>query len=141
MKYMWTREQLKTRAKSALRGSYWKAFLVSIILSIVGSDREGINLNWNTNNNNVNINTDYNPQMVIEGARHMTSYAIPIITITIIVVLLILCFRIFIGYAIEVGGKRYFLRAAEKDVELNNLGYSFKNSRYMGIIKSMLYKN
>lgn len=31
---MWTRAELKYRAKDVLRGSYWKALLVSLLLAI-----------------------------------------------------------------------------------------------------------
>ncbi|MCS4455924.1 hypothetical protein JTT00_17640 [Clostridium botulinum] len=32
---MWTREQIKGRAKRILELNYWKAFLVSLVISIV----------------------------------------------------------------------------------------------------------
>jgi len=38
---MWTREYLKTRAKKVLKVSYWKAFVVSLILGIAIGDRGG----------------------------------------------------------------------------------------------------
>lgn len=33
---MWTRAELKERAKGCLRQYYWAAFLVSLIFSIIG---------------------------------------------------------------------------------------------------------
>lgn len=136
---MWTREQIKTRAKSVLRGSYWKAFLVSIILGIVGGGTGGFNFRWNINSNDSGYER-YVPQSIMDNTRHMIPYIISIATIAIIITLLIFLFRIFVGYAIEVGGKRYFVRAAGKDVDLNNIGYSFNGERYKNIIKVMLYR-
>jgi len=135
---MWTREQIKTRAKSVLRGSYWKAFLVSIILGIVGAGRGGFN--FNSSNNNNNGYRRYVPERVIDNISDIAPYIIPIVSVVIGVTLLVLCLRIFIGYSIEVGCRRYFVRSAEGDVNLDNMGYSFNRSRYMNIIKAMLYK-
>lgn len=36
---MWTREELKNRAKALLKKIYWKAFLVSIVIAIAGGNR------------------------------------------------------------------------------------------------------
>ena len=33
---MWTRELLKTNAKQALQGRYWRSFWICLVLSFVG---------------------------------------------------------------------------------------------------------
>ena len=38
---MWTREELKSRAKDCLRKYYWMAFLVSLIASLLGGGMSG----------------------------------------------------------------------------------------------------
>ncbi len=38
---MWTREQIKGRAKRILELNYWKAFLVSLVISVVTADSYG----------------------------------------------------------------------------------------------------
>ncbi len=38
---MWTREQIKERAKRILKLNYWKAFLVSLVISVVTADSYG----------------------------------------------------------------------------------------------------
>ncbi len=38
---MWTREQIKGRAKRILELNYWKAFLVSLVISIVTAGSYG----------------------------------------------------------------------------------------------------
>ncbi len=134
---MWTREELKTRAKAVLKGSYWKAFLVSIILVFVGGSNGGPNLNWRINNSG-GYRQSF-PLSMIDNIGHMVSY-ITILIITIAVILLIIALRIFIGYSIEVSGRHYFIKSAEGNADLNNLGYSFKNGKYKNIIKGMLYR-
>lgn len=48
--------------------------------------------------------------------------------------------RIFLGYPLEVGARRYFVRAAKREVNLGNLGYSFNSDRYLSIVGAMLYR-
>lgn len=36
---MWTRELLKTNAKQALQGRYWRSFWICLVLSFVGAGR------------------------------------------------------------------------------------------------------
>lgn len=136
----WTREQIKTRAKAVLRGSYWKAFLVSIIMGIAGGSQGGFNVSSTFNSRNNNNSTWFGWQSGIDNIRYSLPFIISIFAIAITIFLIIICFRIFIGYSIEVGGRRYFIRSAEKDVNLNNLGYSFNGKRYINIIKTMLYR-
>lgn len=47
----------------------------------------------------------------------------------------------FLGYELEIGGRKYFIKAAENDVNLNYLGYGFSNGRYAEIMKSMLWRS
>ena len=49
--------------------------------------------------------------------------------------------RIFIGYAFEVSGRRYFVQSAQNDIDMNYLGYSFGKEKYLDIIKTMLWRS
>lgn len=40
---MWTRELLKTNAKQALQGRYWRSFWICLVLSFVGLGGAGAN--------------------------------------------------------------------------------------------------
>jgi hypothetical protein len=44
-RYMWNRKMIKTRAKEVLKISYWKAFLVSLVIALVGGASGG-SYNW-----------------------------------------------------------------------------------------------
>lgn len=134
---MWTRKELKTRAKAVLKISYWKAFLVSLILAFVGGDSGGFfNFNWNMGGNN-GQNT---PGPLVDSAGEVFPYLFFIIMGIGIVLLLALAFRILLGYPLEVGGRKYFIRAAQKDFDLNFIGYAFNKQRYVDIIKTMFWR-
>ncbi|SCY10357.1 DUF975 family protein [Alkaliphilus peptidifermentans] len=133
---MWTRAELKTRAKGVLRASYWKALLVSIIIAIVGGRGGGVNFS----NSRLNLNSSNTPPFNNINNNISPAYLISILVIVAIIILFAMAFRVFLGYPLEVGGRRYFVRAAEKDVNMNYLGYSFGKSRYLDIVKTMLLK-
>jgi hypothetical protein len=119
-----------------LRISYWKAFLVSIIVGIASGSGGG-------------GGSSYNRHFGSSGSSSFSSsgndlaflgIAIGILIIIIIVTLLALAFRIFLGYALEVGGRKYFVQAAQNDISMDYLGYAFKKDRYLNVIKAMLWK-
>ena len=48
---MWSINELKSRAIAVLKMSYWKAFLVSLVLAIAGGyGGSSFNLNWKVDN-------------------------------------------------------------------------------------------
>ncbi len=128
---MWTRKLLKTRAKAILKISYWKAFLVSLVIAFAGGNSGGgFNFSWNVGNR-----TSQNPD-----SGEMFAFWSIIMLITLIVTLLVLAFRILLGYPLEVGGRRYFIRSAQNHFDLNFLGYAFEKQKYFDIIKAMLWR-
>ncbi|MCX7710255.1 MAG: DUF975 family protein [Clostridia bacterium] len=135
---MWTRAELKAKAKDVLRISYWKAFIVSLVIAIVGGGGGGGGgFNGNFGGGNAGNNAD-----PFNGANNEI---LPIIIGAIIVAVLLallfaLALRIFVGYHVEVGGRRYFIQSAQNDVDMNYLGYGFKKGRYISIIKAMLWR-
>lgn len=125
---MWSRKVLKQKAKDILKLNYWSAFLVSLVLAIIGgSHNYSFNGNWNS------------PSGKSPGG--IPDWMIVTIVVAIIVGVLVgLAFRIFVGYALEVGGRKYFVQAAQRDFNMNYLGYVFNKTRYMDVVKAMLWR-
>ncbi|TYQ16326.1 UNVERIFIED_CONTAM: putative integral membrane protein [Acetivibrio alkalicellulosi] len=132
---MWTREMLKTRAKSVLRDSYWKAFLVSLVILIVGGDGSSPGFSWNFGNSGGHPDQFYNV-----GNEFLPFIILTILGIFTIIIMFALAFRIFLGYPLEVGGRCYFSKSAQDDVNMNYLGFGFSKGRYGDIVKTMLWK-
>ena len=133
---MWSREFLKDRAKAVLKVSYLKAFLVSLVIGIVGGG-EGGSFNWNFRN----YNSQYQPNSFLERTITLSPYFTVSFKIIIIVILLAIVFRIFLGYSLEVGGRHYFAQSAQNDINMKYLGYSFGKEKYLDIIKTMLWRS
>jgi len=136
---MWSRGGLKQRAKNALRDTYWKAFIVSLVVSMIasgGAGGSGANVgNWN--------NSSGSQGNIGRFSGDPDIFAIIAIMVGVVVLIIIIVaslIRIFLGYNLEVGGRRYFIQAAQGDVNMGYLGYGFKKERYMNIIKTMFLK-
>lgn len=146
---MWSRVSIKTYAKDFLRKHYWKAFLVCLIVAIVGNT--GI-----TANSQVERYRDYNQDYIVNEENHDIAlrvknssfnfwakhiigesifYVARDIFITIVIVLVIL--YITIGLVLNVGKSRFFLKGFEGDVCIKYLFSTFNLKEYFSILKTM----
>ncbi|WP_028612672.1 DUF975 family protein [Paenibacillus harenae] len=135
---MWDRKELKREAKDVLRRSYWKAFLVSIILGFVGGGGGFPSFNFNAGSSGSSGISD-SPGVEIDWGIFAPFLAIAI-GIMIIAILFALAFRILLGFPLEVGSMRYFKQSAEHEANLNHLGFAFNKGRYLDIVKAMLWR-
>ena len=122
---MWTRKHIKQKAKNVLKFNYWKAFIVSIVIMIAGG-------NYSTDKlfKFIEKSEEYNgysPELIAKLLLF-----IGIISITIIIL------RVLLGYMIEVGGRKFFVKSAEGEVDMGYLGYCFKKDRYSSVLLTML---
>lgn len=132
---MWTRRDLKERAKDVLRNTYWKALLISIVIAIASGNGGSSGGNDSTNNNNDSgfpfldtINTYVLPNLILFFAAGIA------------IVLFALALRIFIGYPLEVGGRRYFVKSAQYYDNKRCFRFAFDGRNYIGIVLTMLLK-
>ncbi|MFW5790972.1 MAG: DUF975 family protein [Bacillota bacterium] len=124
---MWQRSQLKHRARQVLKGNYWSAFIVSLVILITGGSH-----------NRLDILTE-SFQGVESGNVFNLNFQIALIVGLVILIFVLL--RIFIGYAFEVGGRKYFIKLAEGESKISNLGFAFKQNRYSNVFITMLLRS
>lgn len=131
---MWTRKELKLRAKEVLKKNYWKAFLVSIVIAVAG----GSNFSGSYQGGE---NHDFSEILASSGIFEKSVLLAPIIFIIVIVVIimimLIAAFRIFLGYPLEVGGRSYFIKSAQNHDNRKCFGVAFNKRNYLGIVRTM----
>jgi uncharacterized membrane protein len=143
---MWTRSELKARAKEVLRGSYWKAFLVSLLLAIVtGSGLGSNNFSWNSKGDQASSPSMGGTRSTVEDALNSVGpdlwwIAAVVAAVGLIVLLIAIAFHVFLSNPLEVGARQYFKRAAEQEVNMNYLGFAFDKTRYMNIVIAMLWR-
>lgn len=127
---MWSRKELKDRAKSFLRKNYWKAFLVSIVIAIAGG-----NGGWGGGGSS--SNSEGHSSLINNQSFDLTFVLIVIFTF-LVILLIISALRIFIGYSLEVGGRRYFVQSLQDKDNKKCFKFGFDGQNYGGIIKTML---
>lgn len=126
---MWSRKELKDRAKAFLKRNYWKAFLVSIVIAIAGGNRSWSGGGSSNSGGHSTFNSNH--------SFDLTLVLIAIFTF-IVIILIIMALRIFIGYSLEVGGRRYFVQSVQYKNNQKCFRFGFDGENYGGIIKTML---
>ena len=129
---MWSRKELKSKAKEVLRRGYLSAFGVSIVITLA----EG---GWNSRFNSRSRFSIENPDNINSVFHYFINWKI--ISMLLIFFLIALVLRILIGYCLEVGGRRYFIKSAQYDDNTRCLRFGFQDGNYKGITTTMLVKN
>lgn len=135
---MWERGELKRRAKEVLRTSYWKAFVVSLILVILG---EGAGIPSFNRNFGSSGRTEMTNSGIVSDWGVLGPLLFIAVFIGLFIVLLGIAFHILIGSPLIVGSQRYFKQSAEGEVSMRNVGFSFRKDRYWAIVGTMLWRN
>ena len=134
--FMWTRKELKDKAKLVLKKVYWKAFAVSIIILLAGGNGFGGNGGSDHKNGREpdNIYSIFTNDAVMKYAEILMAFMF-------IFMLIFIAYRIFVGYHLEVGGRRYFLQTAE-DVDTDGcFRFAFTGDNYKKILFSMFWRD
>lgn len=156
---MWNRAELKSDAKKILFGNYWKAVLVTLILTFITS---GININFTTNltgtggtyekwsNEQIldfgnQITNNYSINGTINMIRNMFSSISPMAlhmmaTVGVLVALISVLATIFIIQPLHVGCIRWYIINRTQKLELSELLNAFRKG-YFNTVKIMFCKN
>jgi uncharacterized membrane protein len=131
---MWTRELIKTRAKAVLKTNYWEAFLVSLVVGIASG---GFNIRVSNNGNGYNLQVTNGVILSEEQIRSFLAVSL----ITLVVFFITISLKIFLGYCLEVGGRKFFIKAAEGESKIGYLGLGFRKEYYSDILITMLLRS
>ena len=151
---MWTRAELKEKAKIFLRKNYWVAFgaaLIMLITGAIGEANNGFEVGWNLNSNDRNTiiirdnNIIFNPSddnrfsfpVMILGDDPLV---VPFV-IAVSILFLAILFRLFLTYPIETGGKRFFLNGQKEDVDFSYVFSIFRSGNIMNIAKTLFFRD
>lgn len=134
---MWSRRELKERAKNVLRRNYWKAFLISLVIAFVsGGVGSGSGYrNEYRSGDGFGSSTPF-------GGPDTNFLAIALIALAAVgfILLFAAAIRIFLGYPLEVGGRKYFVQSAQYFDNRGCFRFTFDGRYYLGIVGTMLLK-
>lgn len=134
---MWTRESIKSKAKEALQGNYWKAFWVSLVLVIVTVNGSSSRRNNSSINNGIDNFTGSRSSFISDATRLYLKLSMIIASILIILIIL----KILIGFILEIGGRKFFIKLSEGEVNMGYLGHYFNRESYLDIVLTMLLRD
>lgn len=150
---MWTRGELKSRAKDFLRGNYWKSFWVALVIFLVGGNDNpfmGSGSNSRAGGGQepgirFNVGDAFfggssgisNWWLERVGVPRMIFFSIGT---ALAVLLLVVGFRVFVGAPLSVGGRTYFLKGMEGEADPVHLAWVFKSSAYLNVVKTMFMR-
>ncbi|NLK63858.1 MAG: DUF975 family protein [Tissierellia bacterium] len=121
---MWDRAELKTKAKEVLKEKYWKSFLISLVLLLSGADGSGGSSGRDAGEK-VSEWVDFSEYIIIIVAF----------------VILVIAYRILIGYSLEIGSRKFFIQSAQYKKDAGCYSFAFASENFRGIISTMLLKD
>ncbi len=128
---MWTRAELKSRAKEGLRRYYWYGLLVVFVAGILGA---GSSEGYMPTGVTSTVNTAETNSII---AGNDMEFLLILLCVMFVIFAVVILFSIFVSNVVAVGKCRYFSMST---LEQRNAGFEelfggFKKGRYMNIVK------
>lgn len=161
---MWTRKELKQKAKASLKRNYWKIVLVSALLILLGGGFGSTGFSYSSSHKaNVTGTAD---NMKEESAEtevdlgnlligeyetdekpdHEDYIAMVVLAVVVFVAVFLVLFvvifavQIFLYNPIIVGTNRFMLKSIDDKAEVKEIMYGFDHS-YLNIVKTLFFKD
>lgn len=162
---MWTRKELKEKAKTALKRNYWKAVLVSLLLIMLGEgfvpaaaasggsdeqEQTEVKTDWEITERNEAF--DSVKESVEESLREIEQVDEPertgfivvfmvfVVTVFIFVGVFVILADIFLVNPFCVGTKRFMLNSVDSMGNIADLGYAFDHN-YKNTVKTTFHRD
>lgn len=147
---MWTRSMLKSQAKMNLKSKYWSAFVVTLIISILGGGASAFNGRFS--GGSIGFDSDTLKQMQDGNFQQYFTYLedffhsglfVATIFLGVLAALIGVAFSVFVSSVVQVGGNRWFSRSRESAgaPSIGMIFSLFKAGSYLKTVGSMLWMN
>lgn len=138
---MWTRSQLKERARADVNRSYWGLVLMSLIVSII----DGIGNGHNSGGSSYTNNT-YRGTVTTDSVSWNWFFAIMIavLLIALVSICISLVLKAFLLNPLRLGATKYYIEAArgeKKAGDIGLIGYAFGSGHYKNIAKTLFLRD
>ncbi len=140
---MWNRIELKYKAKQTLKGTYVNGLIVSFLMMLASgawmNKRDGgkhMSGKFNFNDFSGDISGHDN---FFDALGFPTVLGLVLGFLTVVVAMVFI--KLLVGYLIEVGGQKYFLKARNGESTINHVTYGFSSGKWMNIVKTMFLRS
>lgn len=133
---MWTRKLLKTNAKQALQGRYWRSFWICLVLSFVGLGGAGANSGNAARQAVSTVTDDTTAYDIINSIPDSMLGAI--LVGMLIGSIAALCWALFVVYPLNVGRCRYFMESRQSLTPVSTVVSTFRRPYGNPIVVQLL---
>lgn len=132
---MWTRAELKERAKNDIKPFYWYGVLVCFIAGILGAGSSGgggsISAGSRSNGNSYSGGSVWN--------ERSAAIFLLILGVVLVVMIVAIVVGIFVSNLIAVGKLRYFMDSAvmQQSAGIGRIFFAFGGGNYLNVVKTM----
>jgi uncharacterized membrane protein len=157
---MWTRAELKGRAKGTFRLNYWKCVLVALIFAVIGGGAGSSSAIGSSASSGVadvqsdtlfsDNGTDSMSELnaIINGfidetpftAQELIIFASIFVVVFMIILIVAAVIDVFVFNPLQIGCNRFFVRNLHEKAQVGNLGFSF-DTDYLNAVKIMFFKD
>lgn len=128
---MWSRSELKDNAKIVLKQCYWKAVLVSLVLTIaIGGAGAGAG----SSAGNKSDEGAFSSLLQSNDAGFVAFVLSMVLAFSLITMVVGFVVDIFLLSPLEVNARRFFVISRVQPADLKELGFCFKNG-YLNVVK------
>ena len=131
---MWTRKELKDRAKAVLKTTYWKAFLASLVLTMVGGGGSVFSFEMDGGDLKDSFFLGDKPEALLGIILLVTGIALTAAVAGILI-------AVFVGGPLEVGVQKFFVGNQQERGSLNDLGGGFAKESYLKVVTAMFLRS
>lgn len=134
---MWTRKELKDRAKSVLKLNYWRTVLVALIFTFVGGGASsgGGSIGGSSLSNSQNFEyADFTSAATEIAATEIAAIVAALAVIIIVVFAIALALSVFVFNPLIIGCQRFFIRCRQEQPGVGEVTYAFNHS-YLNVVK------
>ena len=159
---MWTRAELKRKAKETLKKYYWKMVLVSLLFSLLCGGAEacsssgGSSSNSGTANTTETVITNEDSNIIVEETQDvnldnfLTTDRDKIVAITVAMIIFLIVFVVimavvilidaFVFNPLEAGIRRFFAKSLYEDTKIREIAYTFDHG-YLNAVKVIFFRD
>lgn len=137
---MWTRAELKERAKADLKPFYWYGVLVCFIAGILGAGTSGGSGSIRRQSGSSSGNGSHSDITIGYGNGFATFMMV--LGMIVVILLLAAALGIFVSNLIKVGKLRFFMESAstQSSAGIDRLFFAFRNGHYANVMVTMFCK-
>lgn len=136
---MWTRSELKARAKEVLKLNYWKAVLVSLICNFVSGSGGGGSSSSSSTSDEYSSSGLGSGSMTKEDLTTLLIFLAVFLIVFVVVMAISVLLTTFVFNPLYVGCCRFFINCGNGTASLNDVTFAFSSS-YMNIVKVMFFR-